>query len=379
MRKNRSPFIYLVTFLLFVVFCLVIFAFIWVVIQLPQRASTDFGPPSDGLNIIEKYRFGIDFYLHYSELKEAKDEAGQPMLFQIETGESVDSIALRMEDAGLIRNASEFRLYLIYSGLDTQIQTGKFLIDPKLNMIEIAYLLRDATPSVVDFGILPGWRIEEIAASLPSSGLDINPQDFIDLAKNPAGITLPLELTSLSNLEGFLYPDSYEVDRDTTVEELITLFVQHFEDKITSEMRTGFQQQGLTLYQAVTLASIVQREAMIDEEQPVIASVFLNRLQAGMNLESDPTVQYAVGYNPVQNTWWTNPLSSEDLALSSLYNTYLIPGLTPSPISNPGISALEAVAFPASTDYYYFQAACDGSGKHNFERTFEEHLQNLCQ
>ena len=121
----------------------------------------------------------------------------------------------------------------------------------------------------------------------------------------------------------------------------------------------------------------MEREAIQDQEAPQIASVYLNRLKIGMKLDADPTVQYALGFNPVQATWWTNPLSTTDVA--SPYNTYFNPGLPPSPISNPSLNSLQAVAFPADTPYYYFRARCDGSGLHAFAATFEEHVANECQ
>ena len=112
---------------------------------------------------------------------------------------------------------------------------------------------------------------------------------------------------------------------------------------------------------------------------PLIASVFLNRLRADMNLAADPTVQYALGYNQAQESWWTNPLSLEDLEFSSPYNTYLNPGLPPGPICNPSLAAIEAVASPADTTYFFFRAACDGSGRHSFAESFDEHLGNACE
>ncbi len=147
---------------------------------------------------------------------------------------------------------------------------------------------------------------------------------------------------------------------------------------LTSDLRDGYGRQGLSIYQAVTLASIVQREAVHDDEAPMIASVYLNRIKINMKLEADPTVQYALGYNATQQAWWTNPLSVYDLKINSPYNTYLIDGLPPTPISNPGLTALRAVAYPAESSYYYFSARCDNSGYHNFAQTFQEQLQNLC-
>jgi UPF0755 protein len=123
----------------------------------------------------------------------------------------------------------------------------------------------------------------------------------------------------------------------------------------------------------------VERESIQDEEMTLIASVFINRLNIGMTLGSDPTVQYALGYDPLEQTWWTNPLSLDDLKFDSLYNTYIYAGLPPAPISNPSLEALQAVAFPEVSQYYYFQARCDNSGYHTFVATFEEHLANVCQ
>ena len=153
--------------------------------------------------------------------------------------------------------------------------------------------------------------------------------------------------------------------------------LENFDRRVDGQMRAGFEAQGLNLFQAVTLASIIEREAVVDEERGLIASVFLNRLRAGMKLEADPTVQYALGQQP-DGSWWKSPLTADDLALDSLYNTYRYPGLPPGPIANPGLESLRAVAFPEQTEYLYFRAACDGSGLHTFARTFEEHLQNAC-
>jgi UPF0755 protein len=168
------------------------------------------------------------------------------------------------------------------------------------------------------------------------------------------------------------------LSRETTIDQLLPQVLMNFEAQVSLELRNGFATQGLDLCQAVTLASIIQREAIVDEEMPLIASVFYNRLNSGAVLASDPTVQYALGFNPSQGTWWTNPLSLQDLQVNSPYNTYIYSDLPPGPISNPGLTALRAVAFPAQTHYYYFRAACDGSGRHLFAETYDEHLTNEC-
>jgi UPF0755 protein len=228
----------------------------------------------------------------------------------------------------------------------------------------------------VNFVILPGWRMEEIAGSLPTSGLSISPDDFLQAART----SYPEYdfLSGVNTTEGFLFPDSYIIPRDVTVDALVNGFLRNFTLHLTPELRQGFEKQGLTIYQAVTLASLVERESMKDEEQPMIASVYLNRLRQGMKLDADPTVQYALGYNVLQNSWWTSPLSLIDLQFNSPFNTYLNEGLPPTPIANPGLDALQAVAFPAETNYLYFRAKCDGSGYHEFSETFDEHLANGC-
>ena len=246
-----------------------------------------------------------------------------------------------------------------------------------MSAIDIARELQDATSAEVTFVVLPGWRMEEIAASLPFSGLAITPEEFLDAAQNP-----PDDFEFLAgaiSAEGFFFPDSYILPRNTSVTELIGIFVRNFALHLTRDLTNGFERQGLTIYQAVTLASIVEREAVQDEEKPLIASVYLNRLKIGMKLDADPTVQYALGFNALQNTWWTNPLSAVDLQFDSPFNTYLNADLQPAPISNPSLDSLQAVAFPAETAYYFFRAKCDGSGYHLFAGTFEEHVANGCQ
>jgi UPF0755 protein len=242
--------------------------------------------------------------------------------------------------------------------------------------VDIAHTMQDATPTDVTVVVWPGWRMEEIAESLPTTGLNITPEEFAGAVSTTHG-----EydfLAGKSTAEGFLYPDTYVMPRTTGVYQLVGELLRNFSQHLSPDLRQGFDRQGLSVYEAVTLASIVEREAVNEDEAPMIASVYLNRLRLPMKLDADPTVQYAIGYNPVQRTWWTNPLGAADLHTISPFNTYVNEGLPPTPIANPGLEALSAVAHPAESDYYYFSARCDGSGYHEFARTFEEHLQHIC-
>ncbi|TLN09922.1 endolytic transglycosylase MltG, partial [bacterium] len=286
--------------------------------------------------------------------------------------------AFRLEENDLIPDAAVFRLYMIYTGMDQTMRAGDYSLNPGMTALEIANLIQNPTSQEVTFVILPGWRVEEIANLLPTSGLSVTPNEFLALVESPAGLSLPDGFESGSSLEGFLAPGEYLLRRDISVENLVQTFVDRFVNELTPDVRAGFERQGLTLQQAVTLASIVEKEGVVDDERSMIASVFYNRLQDGMKLDSDPTVQYALGYNLSQQTWWTNPLSASDLQFTSSFNTYLNTGLPPHPICNPSLTALQAVAYPAQSPYYYFRAKCDGSGTHAFSRTFEEHVQNAC-
>jgi peptidoglycan lytic transglycosylase G len=364
---------------LVLILCLGVFAVGGLFIGLPLAAEDTFGSSSPAMDPIERAYLSLKLLLQTDTLKAPFDVHGTSQPFQVQLGESTYDITNRLETEGFIANAEAMRDYLVYAGLDTSIQAGEYSLNPRMTCLEIAHALQDATPAEVIFRILAGWRMEEIAAILPTSGLNISSDSFLDSVRNPDSSLVPeLKIPSAASLEGYLFPDSYRFPRQITIDGFIHTMLDNFQLKVDSEMRTSYQNRGLTLYQAVILASIVQREAIVETEMPLIASVFLNRLSAGMKLDSDPTVQYALGYDDTKSTWWKTPLTLDDLAFSSPYNTYLQAGFPPGPISNPGLSALKAIAFPSQTEYFYFRAACDGSGQHNFSQTFEEHQQNAC-
>ena len=366
MRKLIIP-----IFILIILVCL-----FSAIVYLPLQATRIYGAPTPALGIFQRIQYSALLLWYDGLLTRPLDTNGTEQPFTIETGESVISIANHLQIVGLIRDSESFRAYLVYSGLDTTIQSGDYKLSAAMSAIEVARELQDATPEEVTFVILPGWRIEEIAASLSTSGLSITPEEFISAAQHPpGGFDF---LSGATTTEGFLYPDSYILPRGTSADQMIDAFVRNFGLRLSSDVKSAVDRQGLTVYQAVTIASLVEREAVRDEEKPLIASVFLNRLKVGMKLDSDPTVQYALGYDLVAGTWWRNPLSLVDLQFNSPYNTYLYAGLPPAPIANPGLSALHAVAFPADTLYYFFRAKCDGSRTHEFAETFEDHLENAC-
>jgi len=345
-----------------------------------DAVSEKFGPPSPHLTLTQQIIFPLELFFNRSELTTPMNLAGQESLFEIGQGESVSMICLRLEGEGLIEDAELFRSYLVYTGLDRHLQSGRFPLNSTMSPVQIAAELLDATPEDAVVSILPGWRIEEVAVNIASSGLDIPSEVFIHAAYAPSSDYLSvLPIEDISSLEGFLFPNTYAFPRETDLDGTVVGILSMFTQQIDTTLMDGFSRQGLTLYEAVIVASLIEKEAVLDEEKPLIASVFINRLSEGMRLETDPTVQYALGYQSDVDSWWKSPLSESDLLIDSPYNTYVSFGLPPTPICNPDLGSLRAVAFPAETPYFYFRAACDGSGRHNFAITYEEHLNNACE
>ena len=350
---------------------------VWIGVE--KRAVQKFGSPDPGIPRIQRLFLSVQLLLQEDFLNLPKDKSGTPRPFSMKLGEATATVIDRLEQEGLIGDSNAFRVYLLYRGIDTSLQAGDYELSPGMTAIEIAHALQDATPTHIRFNILAGWRLEEIAQALPTSGLQITSDAFLAAAHDhPENYSFSAALPDNATLEGFLFPGEYQFRRDVSIDEFYKSILENFDRNITPEILQGFNRQQLDTFGGVTLASIIEREAVLDDEMPLIASVFLNRLAANMKLDSDPTIQYGLGYNPEQLTWWTNPLSLEDLSVDSPFNTYLYAGLPPGPISNPGPAALRAVAFPAQSPYYFFRAACDGSGKHQFATTFEEHVANAC-
>ena len=379
MSRRRSP-LRAIFFLILISSCCISFIIIASVLTIiPQRAEQVFGPPTSHLNTIDLVYLSAILIIHEDKLTSPSSYLEIDHLFIVPIGESATSVSQRLYSAGLISDTRAFLTYLEYSGLDTTIQAGEYEFTQTMSPLEIAHKLQDATPSHVTFRVLPGWRIEEIAAALPTSGLNITPDEFLSTANEPIdGYMFSPQLPPQATLEGFFFPDTYLLPRESSPEIFINTMLDNFEIKLEPRILQGFNRQGLNIFEGVIMASIVEREAVDIGEMPLIASVFHNRLNASMKLDSDPTVQYALGFSDAQNIWWRSPLSLEDLKIDSRYNTYLYPGLPPGPIANPSLDALTAVAFPDQTTYYYFRATCDESGRHFFAETFEEHLQNDC-
>jgi UPF0755 protein len=339
-------------------------------------------PPAAG-NLSTLNLIYLRAYLRFNYNSLTQPSARADGVFDIQTGETAAEICDRLKQEGWVGDASLICSYLNYTGGDRSIGSGMFLIRAGESPAQIGDSLSNGESKIRPLTIFPGWRQEEISAALPAAGISITPNDFLTASAgrpNTSGslTSLYAEVPSWATLEGFLFPAQYQVVPGETADQLTERMVLNFQQSLPAGWQAAVKARGLSVYQAVTLASIIQREAVLEEELPLIASVYYNRLNQGMRLEADPTVQYALGYQSDRGGWWTNPLWPADFGLDSPYNTYLYYGLPPGPISNPGLAALEAVAEPAQTSYLFFRAACDGSGRHNFAETYIQHLANAC-
>ncbi|HLH20970.1 MAG TPA: endolytic transglycosylase MltG [Chloroflexota bacterium] len=301
-----------------------------------------------------------------------------PVTFTVEPGQSAARIGEALQAQGLVRSAQVFRLLVEQEGVGNRLAAGEYELSPSMSTREVvAALAGGRVRRGLSVTVPEGWRAEEIAWKLnaiaPGSG-----DDFLGAVYDPAGYAADLDLPAGASLEGFLFPDTYEWRPQDGGKALVGRMVNEFLRKFDARRRDKASAHGLSLRDAVTLASIVEREAVLPEERPLIAAVYYNRLALDMPLQADPTVQYALAEPEVPapgEALWKRDLSLDDLDVASSYNTYRHKGLPAGPICSPGLASLDAVAEPASTDALYFVARADGS--HVFARTLDEHLANV--
>lgn len=278
-------------------------------------------------------------------------------IFVVEIGEGSKSIINKLWQENLIRNKLTFYGILLQLNIRNQIQAGDYRLSPSMTAYEIA---KELTHGTLDrwITIIEGWRKEEIADKVAA--------EF----KIPA-----IEFINNSN-EGYLFPDTYLIPKDATSGALIEVLENNFNNKFDNQLKSKISKLGLTELEGITLASIVEREARFEQDRVEVASILLKRLNEGIPLQADATVQYALGYQADQKSWWKSSLTFEDLRINSIYNTYVNPGLPPEPISNPGLSSLKAVANAKPNTPYLFYVS-DVNGKLHYARTLQEHNKNI--
>tara|TARA_B100000029_G_scaffold279767_1_gene273972 strand:+ start:38405 stop:39361 length:957 start_codon:yes stop_codon:yes gene_type:complete len=311
-------------------------------------------------------------------LNDAKTNSNVITEFVVVSGENAKTISERLATQGIVPDANLLTQYMIYKGIDSRIQSGYFQFSGDMNTIQIAHSLTSSIPSEINFYVWPGWRREQLAQSLARHPhLSVDSDTFLAFINRdlqlPGQYDFINQIPPETPLEGYLYPGNYIFSPKASESEILNQILTTF-DNNTSYLQDQAILHNLTLHELVTLASIVQRELVIDDEAPKIASVFFNRLSLGMPLAADATTQYALANS---NNWWPQ-LSIDPRLVESPYNTYVIIGLPPGPICNPSANTLESVTKPEHSDLLYFRAACDNSGRHNFSYTYEQHLAANC-
>ena len=290
---------------------------------------------------------------------------GEKVKFKITEGMDAAEIAMKLEHTGVIESGFKFRVLAKLKGYENQLKIGSYTFTTGMTYDEVFTKLLAGAPEVFTVAIPEGFTVKDIANRLSNMGI-VNYYTFLQKARDfaPFGY-IERKGNTFYDCEGFLFPDTYEVSTDMTSEDVLYMMSDNFDYRLNGEMRERAQEEGLTIYELITLASLVEKEARYPEDRPIIAQVFFKRLRIGMPLQTDASLQYLMDA-PKED------VSIADTQIDSPYNTYQHVGLTPGPIANPGLDAIEAVLNPANTDYLYFVA--DRSGHNHYAYTYDEHL-----
>jgi len=323
----------------------------------------------------------------FSKVNTPRTYFSEEKVFSIEKGESVSSVARRLEEEGIISSGLVFKVYAAFKNLSGQVQAGSFKLDSAMTLKEVLKLLTEGRGLADEISVtfLEGNTLEEYARLLEERGL-VSSAEFLAVASSGK---FDKEYEFLSDkpagrsLEGYLFPDTYNFKKGASAEEIIRKMLNNFGRKFNDDLRREARKQGKSIFEIVIMASLVEGEVgrnlkpgsklsvedlqKLSEERRLVAGVFYNRLRAGRALESDATISYITGNNRAAATL-------EETRMDHPYNTYRNPGLPPGPINNPSLDAILAAVYPAETDYFYFLSK--PSGEVVFSRTFEEHVAN---
>jgi UPF0755 protein len=292
--------------------------------------------------------------------KKSKEEVA----FLIKKGEGTKEIAVNLEKERLIRMATLFRIYTIFSGVSGKLQAGEYLISPSMAIPEIAEKFVSGDVIEEQITIIEGWNLKDLAEYLGGKGF--NKDEFLELAKKDFSGDYdfledkPKDLS----LEGYLFPDTYKIRKGETLEGIINKALQNFGKKLTQELRRGIADQNKKIFEIITMASMIEKEVNTLEDKKIVSGILWKRLENNMPLQVDATISFITGKKPAN-------ISIEETKIDSPYNTYKYRGLPFGPISNPGLESILASIYPESSDYWYYLSTPEG--KTIFSKTLEEH------
>ena len=317
---------------------------------------------------------GIYFVIDYNS---AVNNSGDPDNIHeiiIEEGETIDQIAKRLKELGIIENELYFKIYVLRAGIADKLQAGAFKIPENLSLEELGDILQNAEIPDIWVTVPEGLMATEIA-DIIGEAFSANPQSSFDTATfsemittNDPSTSIDLPIPAGKPLEGFLFPDTYRFPPDATAEYVQHAMLENFRTKLYEPHMQDIEQSRYSLYELVTLASILERETKHSQDRPNVADILLRRLENGWALQADATTLYYFGD-------WTHNITAADLEIDSPYNTRKYTGLTPTPIANPGEETFRAALFPQSNEYWYYIS--DADGNLHYAVTLEEHNQNI--
>lgn len=304
----------------------------------------------------------------YEQPNNTNNNPKKKVVLIVNKDETGNSITNQLFDKGLIHSKTLFKIALRLTGTMDKLQAGYYKFDSNSSMRTIILELQKGQTKTVKVTIPEGFTIQQIAKSLEEAKL-VSKKDFLDTARTFVPYSYMYGPTPEEyHVEGFLFPDTYYIPENYTPKQILEMMTKETNNKLTPKIRADIKAKGLSIYQFITLASLVEREALFDKDRPIIAAVFEKRLKQGIPLQSCASVEYVLGARK-------QFLSLEDIEIESPYNTYKHKGLPPGPISNPGIKSIEAVLYAPTTEYLYFVA--DKKGVHHFSKTYDEHLREI--
>lgn len=292
------------------------------------------------------------------------------IVVEIPSGSTTNDIAEILFDNNLIKNTLTFKYYAEKTGSDSKLKAGSFVLSKNMDVDELlqALIKGGSSGNTANITIIEGLTLEDAAKSI-SEQLDLSYDILLEKMNNVQLYKNDFEFLKenpgIESLQGYLMPETYNVYINSTEEDIIKILLSQFDEFYTEEIKPRLENSKLNFQDVINLASIVEKEALLDEERDEVAAVFLNRLDINMKLQSCATVNYAHGE-------WKERLTLDDIAIDSPYNTYVVDGLPPTPINSPGKVSVIAVLEPAQVDYLYFVAKGDGS--HYFSKTYDEHI-----
>ena len=281
--------------------------------------------------------------------------------FQIPSGSSLHKVSKILKKNRIIKNETFFILAVKLMGYEKKLQAGKFNIQKKTNNFQLIKKLVYGNESLVSVTVLEGWSLTQISQEIEKK-IGIKHMDFLEVSRHPQ-LLKKLGIVATS-IEGYLFPDTYFFSEGVRPESIIETMVFQFKKNFSTDFKNRMREIGFNEIEVITLASIIEGEAIFDIERSKVSSVYHNRLKKGMKLQADPTIQYIIEGPPRR-------LLNKDLKIESPYNTYLNYGLPPGPINNPGLQSIKAALYPSETDLLYFVAK--GDGYHTFSKTEKEH------